>query len=202
MADRTPPINATGAYELISPFAIDSNKVYRCEAIDGFEALAERNIDVFAKYYNPHGLSHNAYEIDRRAGINIVTLMSDEGPTVNVPSSYILTFPIDLSIPHSRIVLSIDLGIIADSVNLDALATELLAIAADYSGKAAQSAVHRIPLAGVVSKDEATQLEAARLGSVVETVSHYTGKLAAEAENVGLKNKIGDLEAIIIAQQP
>lgn len=119
--DNTPGINATGIYVLFAPWTVVTGAIYRAEAIDGFESLEAQGIDVYAKYYQAYeseGITVQDFQRDRLNAINIVTLMSDTQDTIYVPSSYIKEFPSSIAYPYSRVLLSVDLGLLPDGISL------------------------------------------------------------------------------------
>lgn len=119
--DNTPGINATGVYVLYTPWVVEAGAIYRAEAIDGFESLEANGVDVYARYYQAYedqGITIQDFQRDRLNAINIITLMSDTAETIYVPSSYIKEFPRSIAYPYSRVLLSVDLGLLPDGVSL------------------------------------------------------------------------------------
>ncbi len=117
----TPPINAVGLYTVKAPFTIVSGAVYKCEAIEGFEALDHKGIDIHAIYYAPHGLSAAQYDSDRLNSVDIVTLVSLSAPTIVLPSSFILDYPTGGAIPYSQHFLVVDVGLLPDNFDFTAV---------------------------------------------------------------------------------
>jgi hypothetical protein len=197
---KTPAIDATGSYVLRAPWSVDPASSYRCEAIQGFEAIAEKGGNVLSDYYQPkNGIdgfdATDAYNTDRSRNVNIVTLMSGAGETIYVPSTFIISYPNELSVPYGRIVLGVDVGPLPSDFPLDDLKAELAAVAATYVGNGAiMVTTHVVPLAGFVDVNAAANLATARLNQTKDALNIFASKLQTQEENDKLKSKVGALE--------
>lgn len=201
--DKTPPINVTGTYILRAPWSVGVNDIYRCEAIDGFEALIERGVDVFNEYYVPKApaVTITDYNRDKVAGINIITLMSSGGDTIYVPSSYILKYPNELNVPYGRIVIALDLGPLPSDFPLDDIKFELASVATTMVGNTGiLVSSHILPMAGVVDVNTARDLNLSRVDSIKDNITMYASKILSEEQNQKLNTKIAGLEEIIISR--
>lgn len=203
VVDKTPPINATGQYILRAPWAIpDPTRSYKCEAIDGFEALALRGVDVYNEYYknNPGHLDLSAsYNEDKAAGINIITLIGqDSSGVIYVPSSYILQYPNEFDVPYGRVVISVDVGPLPADFPLADLKSRLVGVATSITGNAAVvTNSHFLPIATFVTRDMETSLAEARSNTINEALSVYGSKLVGEQEIAKLTDRKDALEEII-----
>ena len=163
--DNTPPINAVGEYQVAAPFVLEAGRIYKCDAIDGFEVLEERGKDVFALFYETVGLSAAIYEEDRLNGINIITLVSDNAPSVDVPSSYIARFPNQTVVPYSQLILSVDLGLLPDGIDLTSTSDSIASIVSELVGIPESSAavadvnIHNMSTTNGVDFSEHERLE-------------------------------------------
>lgn len=193
----TPPINTVGTYKVRSPFTIDSGLTYICEAINGFEALESRDINVYETYYVPNGLNKDAFEADRNVAVDIVTLMCDDGPTIYIPSSYIASFPSGTVVPYNRAIISIDLGLVPDNLDVTALKTELNTTAGDYTGTSPLSALHVMPVTSPVTYADHVSLEAARRAKIKYTRTTEAELKDALAKLEEYENHIARLESLI-----
>lgn len=197
---KTPAIDATGSYVLRAPWSVSPSESYRCEAIQGFEAIAERGGNVLADFYQPmNGIdgfdAADAYVTDRNRNINIVTLMSGSGATIYVPSSFIISYPNELSVPYGRIVIGVDVGPLPADFPLDDLRAELAAVASTYVGNVGiMTNVHVIPMAGFVGVDAAANLATARINETKDALNIFASKLQTFDENEKLKRKVDALE--------
>lgn len=200
--NNTPPINATGVYVLIAPFATVPGAIYRCEAIDGFESLEERNVNVFDTYYLPYGLNNAQFESDRVNGVNIVTIMSDNQPTIFVPSSFIDKYPTTTNVPYSRVILSVDMGALPDGLSLQPAVDSIVQMVSEFMGIPNPGVrVNTVSVTETVSHSQHEQLELNRAARIVEkeTVAAAVRRLTAIAQKQ--QNQINTLNQIVIQQK-
>ena len=195
--NNTPPINAYGLYDVALPFTIDTVE-YRCESIRGFNELAEDGVNVYAQYYARNGLSKTIYLEDEAADINIVTLISAFGPTLHIPSSYIVSFPTNLVDPHRRYILTLDLGLLPETSVFTQLIDDLAQIATWSIGNTVTGAVHATPATGLISKQQGEILAAARLALKQEGANLYANSKKLSDELNAAKTEIGEKDNIII----
>lgn len=193
-----PQIGTTGVFSLIAPFTI-STVDYTVTSITVISTLIELGINVFNTYYSPNNLSNNIYQTDLANNVTIVTLESPDGPTVSVPSSYISGMPVEQAVPYSRLVVSLDLGLLPDILNLSNLLSDLQTIANNYVGVNSTPALHKIYTGTSYSQSEYTTLEAQRLLNVQKYISFYTAKLDADAQLANARTQITMLEQALIA---
>ena len=196
MSLQPPPINTYGVFTVISPFTID-NVDYRCSAIQLISSLAAAGIDVYNLYYLPFKISNEAYQTDVANNVAIVTLLSDSGPDINIPSSFISNAPVEISIPYSKLVISIDIGELPDSLTLTPLLTYLETVVNGNIGVIPTINLHKIPIKKRYNANEARILEATRLAKVTNLVSFYTSKIAVDIELAKAKERITALENIL-----
>mgnify|MGYP000654568572 CR=1 FL=1 len=229
--DNTPGINATGVYVLYAPWVVEPGAIYRAEAIDGFESLESNDIDVYSRFYQAYedaGVTVTDYQRDRLNAINIITLMSDTAETIYVPSSFIKEFPRTVTVPYSRLILSVDLGLLPDGIslqttieNIQSHVSELVGIphssngiAVDKSGLLANSMaavddsvkvpimVHKVTLTNGIDHSTHERLENNRAERVrtgnTEAYFSTIRKLQAQVSSLTLANEA--LSDIIIKQ--
>jgi hypothetical protein len=116
----TPPINVVGQFVVSKPFEVEPGAIYKCEAIRGFDALEMEGVDIYATFYRPHDIDKERFDEDRLNGTDIVTLMSVSSDPINIPSSFIESFPNVEAIPYKHNMLVFDLGILPDGFELSA----------------------------------------------------------------------------------
>lgn len=147
MSKRTPNVFASGRFTLITPFDVKVNNTldYTCIGIRSFEDfVAEGEADIFARFYEPDGLSESVYNSDVLEKASIITLQSSEGDIIHVPDTYIANYPSASSIGWSRIVFSVDLGAVPDTVVIDHLKTVLANATADTIGVTPNVAINKM----------------------------------------------------------
>lgn len=197
MARNTPPLHAKGVYTLRAPWTTVGDAIYECIAIRSFADFVDRGQNVFQTYYAPKGLDQSVYQADLDAGAHIVTLQSETSAIIFVPDTYIDKFPDLTGVEYKRIVLSVLLGPMPDTVDLTHAKTVLGDAASDVTGVVAQVTEHVAPWAGVVSADQHATLEAARQAAINNrTIDRATVLQQQEVINAQAQ-RISDLEAII-----
>lgn len=197
---KTPPIGTTGLYVLRSPWIASAAKTYTCHAIRSFKDLYDADINIYNSYYAPMGLNESAYESDRDNNANIITLMADE-ETIYVPDTYIDSYP-DMSIvPYQHVVLSIDMGMLPDYVDLTLCKGALANTCVNYIGITPTIEEHIAPTTGIVTPDEHNLLEASRTANSIYTDTDRAVRLRLENQVEILRQQVSTLEQYIIEKE-
>lgn len=196
---RTPPLYATGKWELLTPFTINPNAIYICKALRTFDELKAADIDPYKTYYEFYGIDRATYDQDVLDQVNIVVLMSPTDAPIAVPDSYIASFPDLTEVPYSHVVLSISLGAVPDTLALEDVKTKISEVVLNSVG--IESVVREHQASSIVeSVPQQTHetFERNRLQRIESNETFYAMYLSARDENVLLKEKIQLLEQIII----
>lgn len=191
----TPPINALGQYVVRPPFNIPAGAIYKCEAINGFEALDKDGVNVFSKFYTPFGISQDIFNTDRINGIDIVTLISSTHPTVILPSSFIVSFPNITAIPYNNVFLVMDLGILPDKTELRAGIDYCKEVIEDFHGVTPTVQVVAHPIAGLIDSSQHEALVNARIAKMKERDTVYKQFQDAQVKIAAQQQRINLLEA-------
>ena len=191
----TPPINALGQYVVRPPFNIPAGAIYKCEAINGFEALEKDGANVFSKFYTPFGISQDIFNTDRINGIDIVTLISSTHPTVILPSSFIVSFPNITAIPYNNVFLVMDLGILPDKTELRAGIDYCKEVIEDFHGVTPTVQVVAHPIAGLIDSSQHESLVNARIAKMKEHDTVYKQFQDAQVKIAAQQQRINLLEA-------
>jgi hypothetical protein len=191
----TPPINALGQYVVRPPFNIPAGAIYKCEAINGFEALEKDGVNVFSKFYTPFGISQDIFNTDRINGIDIVTLISATHPTVILPSSFIVSFPNITAIPYNNVFLVMDLGILPDKTELRAGIDYCKEVIEDFHGVTPTVQIVAHPIAGLIDSSQHESLVNARLAKMKERDTVYKQFQDAQVKIAAQQQRINLLEA-------
>lgn len=104
-----PPIGTIGVYTLIAPFSTQEGESFECIAVRRFSDYAVNSEDLWTDLYSPAGISEDKYEQDKKINLEIATLMSERGYTIQVPVKYIEKYPMQDGIPYRRMGLHISL---------------------------------------------------------------------------------------------
>lgn len=168
---RTPPLNATGTYELIQPWVAKPTHIYSCIAIRRFDELLIEHEDIYDKYYRPMGLVPSTYESDLSAGASLITLISDKGEVIDVPDTFIKSFP-DMNLSdYKRIILSMDLGALPGFFDVAHVRSKITQVTEAALGRAPIVNLHSAPLRNPLSKEKADQAEKVRASSIADKQS-------------------------------
>lgn len=199
MQSRTPPLFATGRWVIDDPFSVPSGAVYTCKAIRSFDDIRLMGIDPFEQYYVPKGVDEETFEQDEKNLANIVTLMSDNYPTVYVPDTFIISYPDTTTVPYRHVVLSLSLGAIPDHLALE-----------DFKDKVEQSAEASLGIETTVREHQAGSLsegidqqshrtlENNRLARITGNQTEYAKLLNLKEEATQLREYVGILEKLAI----
>lgn len=200
MANQLPILNAYGVFTLLPPY-VSVSENYRCAAMQLITAMVANDVDVFTDYYLPAGLSKEQYQTDLNNNVAIVTLLGPDNAAIVLPSSFINTMPIEVTVPYVKKVISIDLGLVpVDYLPLEVL-TGLSDFIAERTGIIPVHKVHQLPIRHHVTQPEHLIKEAMRLNALANHQSFYTAMLNANEELAKARTKIVDLETALIALQ-
>lgn len=186
-----PALGSTGVYTLAPPFELSDELVYRCDAVIGFSALRAAGINIYDKYYEPVDLTPEDYARDLDNGEFIVTLVpKGAGSLIYIPTSYIRAVPSVEMVPYNKIILSIDLGLLPDKLELKTLMDDLSAFASDVIGVTPKAKLHQISMKGGIDVKTHKNLENARKSLI-------THRTSVHAENVRLTRLLDERNARI-----
>ena len=132
----TPPIGASGIFKLSPPFqsALQANVSYSCQAVRRMSDILKLGIDPFAVYYAPQNLARAVYEADLAKDEAIVSLRSNGGHWVYVPTSYITSYPNMGGIPYRSLVLAINIGPVPDYLDLSPVKAKIRSVVQEMVG--------------------------------------------------------------------
>lgn len=199
MARLTPPLNATGRFTAAAPFdtVVFETVAYQAVALRRFDDIVELGEDVYAKYYQPFGLTEIQFKQDERNSVVLVSLMNPSGEIVYVPDSYILSYPNQGDVKYNHVVLSVSLGILPDFLDLTFAKQQLASIASDTIGVNAAVKEHIAPTVGSVTPDQHELMEVARIARITNRRTDRAKALEAQAQITALQQRILALETII-----
>jgi hypothetical protein len=202
MARKTPPLHAKGVYTLRTPWSSIGDTLYECIAIRSIDDFVERGENVYNRFYAPKGLTQTEYNDDVAQGVHIVTLQSTTSVTIFVPDTYIDAFPDLTSVAYKRIVLSLELGPLPDTVDLAHLKASVGAVASDITGVEAVVIEHVAPYAGVISADQHALNEASRLAAISNRTTDRARVVQQQVVIDAQTARIQALEQLVRQLQP
>lgn len=169
---QVPPLDVIGPFTFTGPFAQYNGQLLKCLSVEDMGLLAKRGVDIQGEYYQPYNLTMDAYLADFDAGAKLVTLASvDEHVEVVVPSTYIESMPSGSYVPYSRLILTVDLGLLPDELDLNAAQAEVAAILLQTLGRTPEVDIVRMAMEGGVTREQHTIMETNRLHEIQATPS-------------------------------
>lgn len=203
MARNTPTMNTSGMFTLVTPFAAASDLVYKVIAIRSFDDIYKLGVDVYSKYYKPMGLIDDgtgtgfnfASEVAQNA--NIITLMSEDGKIVYVPDTYIASYPKLDTIPYQQVVLSLSLGPLPTTLDVQPLLNEVKdLVSARYGIQNPIASIHAVTDSIAVTPSQHATITQVRLGNIQTVETPYTEMIKMQAQIIELKQTITALTQI------
>lgn len=162
MARITPPMDIAGAFLLRTPFVADPAKSYTVTAHRSFAELIARSQDPLKLIYAPVGLTATAYVEDQLEGAIVIALRDSAGNIMYVPDTYIDRYPGLGSVPYSRLVGVVDLGMWPNYRDLDDVMASLKTSCKANLGVDVEVTLARASTTNMVTEEQHTQLLAAR----------------------------------------
>lgn len=181
---------ARGFYEVAAPFTLKPGMIYTNEAIRSFPDFLKMGIDPYTTFYTPVGLENGSsvdgiifqYRDEVAVQANIITLLGSDGVPVYVPDTYILSYPNMPNQPYSTIILSMSIGPVPDTMNLNSLKASIANLVHQAVGVTTVVNENRAPTPDQPSNDEANSLESARTAAITLIETDLSQKLEQYAQ--------------------
>lgn len=193
-----PVYQAVGIYEVITPFTVADGVSYICESIEGYEALIAEGIDIYSKFYQPHGIDQAIYLTDLKNNESIVTLLADGQSPLVLPTSYILSVPDTKAVSYHQTFISISLGALPDGLNLQPTILHLKEIVDNNLGVTTQVKPLVGPITDHVDFKAHGDLETARLSNIAYRNTPSRDLKDALARIVELEDRVSMLQNALI----
>lgn len=197
----TPPIGSSGIFKLTGPFnaVLQSQVSYTCDAVRKMSDILKLGIDPHREYYQPHGLTYQQYEDDLQRGECIVSLRSNGGHWVYVPTSYIASYPDANGIPYTALILGINIGAVPHYLDLSQVKQRIVDLVKETIG--VTSTVTQVAISQTKNLPQADHnaVEAARLANITSTKTDRAMYLEMKAQRDELAQRLADLEAYVAA---
>ncbi|QTH80220.1 hypothetical protein PA10_00020 [Pseudomonas phage pPa_SNUABM_DT01] len=187
MARNTPPMNVSGAFLLRSPFVADPAKSYTVTALRSFAELVARGQDPLKLIYLPVNLSETNYAEDQLEGALVVALRDSTGKILYVPDTWIDRYPNMGSVPYSRLVAAIDLGMWPDARDLDDVEQAIKESIRSKIGVDVEVKLTRGIATDFVSEERHVQLTQARENAVTNNET-YTATIIRLSDEIARKD--------------
>lgn len=197
MTSVIPQTGLKGRWEVKDPFSVTPGQLYLLGAVRSFTDIENNGVNVFETYYGSIGIGREQAEADRRAGVMILSLLSDtEGPKY-IPSSFITAYPSLDSRSYHHVVVSASLGALPVTVSLDFLVTQLSKVISDTIGVTPTINIGVVPLLSVVTPEQHETNEAKREAAIVNRTTDYARLLEEQRKNALLSQRLAVAENII-----
>lgn len=196
----TPPIGATGLFQLALPWTADASKAYTVGALRSFAELIKNDIDPVELVYTPAGLSRSVYEEDAALGAVIVTLLNGSSDPIHVPDTYILSYPNMAVVPYSWLVVSASLGDLPDTEDFSLLQQAVATAVSDYIGVEPAVTIHRAQTQSSVTQEQHVQKTAARNAAIKNRVTVYQENRTLRDDLDAAKTRNALLQTTIVNQ--
>lgn len=179
---RIPDIYTKGKFELKFPFVAKPNVMYKVIGIREFSDLYIRGVDVYKQFYDAVGLRNgvevngSVFDFNVEAALKpvIITLEGTDDSIIYVPSTYMLSYPIEGDVKYSRVVLTADLGALPDSISIDSILEDVEELISARFGIVSTVKIARAYSDRQPSVLEHLILEDSRIGNITLSGNNYS----------------------------
>ncbi|MCY1279646.1 hypothetical protein D9M68_18030 [compost metagenome] len=199
MARKTPPMAISGAFILRDPFSVSSDSTYTVVALRTFDELIARGQDPLRLIYTPVELTQTTYNADKAEGALVVCLRDKTGNLTYVPDTYIDSYPNMGSVPYSRLIIGVSLGMWPDYRNIDDVTESIRESVKAKIGVDPELSVTRGLVSDYVSETRHAQLTAARENSVEDNETDTATIIRLSDEIARLNGVVAEQEILIQA---
>ncbi|UQT03107.1 hypothetical protein TOTORO_02440 [Serratia phage vB_SmaS-Totoro] len=195
---NTPSLSMRGIWSLKAPWTADHTLLYTCIALRKFkEIISIDGVDIFKVHYQPRGLTQDQYQKDLAAGATMCVLSSDAGAVIQVPDTYIESYPGIAMSNYGIAVLSAMIGPLPLNISFDFLIDQVKNVITDTIGVEPTVNLDHIPTNTAISPQDADALEAARQAAIKNRTSTYAQLLAEQQANASLRQTIVELQKLL-----
>jgi len=153
-----------------------------------FEELTSDGKDILAEFYTPNGLAASDYTTDITNNEVIVTLKQANGKLFNIPSSYVIVDTTKILMSYNQVLLSVNLGLIANNYDLTLIKQSVANACSDYLGVAptVTEIIGPVVDGSFLTDAQAAALETIRQAAVANRETDYAKvqRLTAQLANV------------------
>ncbi len=195
MSGLIPAIGTSGVFILQAPFdsKLLANTNYTCRSVRSFSEITADGVDPYTTYYQPNNVDRTQYTTDANNGVCIVSLCSDAGNWVRVPSSFIVSFPNASGRTYTGAGLVVDLGVISDTIDLTYLKSRIVQACADSIGVVATVKTIVTTRTLVVGETDHATIEAVRTARMSNSGTEYSQIVELQKKNTALTEQINAL---------
>lgn len=197
MVNVIPPNGTKGRWEVKAPWTVRPGTLYTLGAVRFFVDIENNGVNVFETYYGPMGLSREEFNADKRAGVSMLTLLSDTESPIYIPSSYVTAYPSLDSVAYHHVVLSASCGALPVTTNLEFLQTQVANVISDTIGVTPEINIGVVPLLSVVTPIQHETNEAKREAAIGNRTTDYARLAEEQQKNALLSQRLAVAEQII-----
>lgn len=193
----TAALGMRGTFDVKLPFKIPYDETYEIISIRTVNSMLSQGIDVYQQVYLPVDIMRSEYEIDLRQDPKIVEIVSEGGAVYMIPDIYITSLPETNVPPYHRVVISVDMGVLPESLDLSILRSEMGQVASGLLGVAADARIHQMPHRGVITKEDHRTMEEMRSSNITERRTSYTRNIDLMRKVRLMSDHIQQLETLL-----
>lgn len=194
-------VGVRGKYTFKEPWVDMPDTIFQCDRFATIsDFIREQRINVLEDIYIKNGLTSDDYAKASNDNIRLVTLSAYGIDAVTIPEDYILKYPDTNYVRYPRTMLSIDLGLLPESISLSAMMAHIDEYIKDTINVTPKSKAHTLESGVFVGFDEFRELEESRVSGVSYEKTSWQRIRDLEIENQGLSAAIRELEDELVAR--
>ena len=182
----TPAVGLKGVFGVSAPFVVGASVEYSVTAVERFTKIMGRGIDLYQELYVPNQIPEDKFNEDVAAGACLITLQPEYGAPIVVPDTYITTYPRNDLYKYRRLILSIDLGPVPNSLDVSYLQQVFASSASDLIGVEPKVDLIEIPLDDTVTPEQHDVNEATRKAKIKTRTTIYAENATLRQQNANL----------------
>ena len=145
-----------------------------------------RGIDLYQELYVPNQIPEDKFNEDVAAGACLITLQPEYGAPIVVPDTYITTYPRNDLYKYRRLILSIDMGPVPNSLDVSYLQQVFASSSSDLIGVEPKVDLIEIPLDDTVTPEQHDVNEATRKAKIKTRTTIYAENATLRQQNANL----------------
>ena len=194
-----PHIGSKGKYILKAPWEAKVDLIYRCERVSSIlDFKLSEEVDVLKSLYLDKGLTKEDYENAIRDNIKIVTLKSGSKFRIDLPDNYIEKFPDQGFVPYQQQIISINLGLLPNDINLSNALEKIKGLIGDTLNINVEPLIHKYESERFIDWATHEEMEKTRESGIKDFITNWEKIRRLEDENDALSAAVIELEAALL----
>lgn len=191
-----PSIGMTGKWSLKTPLEdiLIPDVIYTCRAIRSLSEYLTQNEDPYQDIYKPLGLSQSDYDTDFASNVYVVSLQSEDGTWVYIPTPYLESYPSTNGVSYRRQSVVIPLPNLPTSIDYSVMIDRINQAIFETVGITASTRV--VPIGNIYLIDQAIADQEAidRAQNILHMLTDRVQIRVLETENTRLKSLLEQLQ--------